>query len=697
MDDRDRNNVITPDPLEVVIKPREIVGEPADPLALDIPDSKLVKIIDKRIRNSRKFFRSSKYNLYERRKKNEMYVLGRQINSKEERQQLKVYESRFLDNALYEIESQIKPIALQNMPDLIIGPNNDSPDARKTAETLTKGIDTQIKNRQNRVALGIAFKHVPVGFVGWLKAEWNPEMGKFGEFQFKPVHYDYMDIDETCNIPNPDEMEFVSELCPTTVQMVVMQFPEKRKEFFAEIKKDGVFAKQLSGKDDFDDGDLATPLQIRQVWFKWYERSDDETIVDSKDAIVNEPGVKWKQIRGVIWKFGDCILKKIKNPNYDYEGEEKQFIYEDPSDEQSKREPTPTELYLAAALNMPIPGSKKEMTYRNYFEMPRVPYYMMTYDQWGKIAYDETSRVEQNLRNQQNMDKNGKDLEEALANKGKHVFSKESGLEAKDIERMDMENPTQDILVDGDVNKVHAYIPPIQPQPQAFANLDRILKRMKDLAGVSAIGGELQSHVATTNQIGRENNFTSLDDLVENTINPACEWMGQWSMQFIKLRYSEPKMVYLLGQRGKDAFIQLKSNMVDQGMIVKIRASGTDKLKAHNEAQQAWQDQSIDPVNYYRDMGYDDYAERSEMFMTWILDKNAYNIKYVMNLLNTDQQAAALAAQPVAPPALPPPLGQPVGGAPMPTGAPQQPVPTDTSAVPIAPPPGIPQASPRGI
>lgn len=699
--DRDRNSILTPDPFDTVLKPREMTGEPTDPLALNIPDKKLVKIIDKRIRDSRKFFKGPKYNLYDRRKKNEMYVLGRQVNSKEERQELKVYESRFLDNALYEIESTIKPIALQNMPDLIIAPGRDDDEARKTAESLTKAIDTQVKSRQNRVALGIAFKHVPVGFAGFIKAEWNSEIGQYGDFEFRPVHYDYIDIDHTCPTPNPDDMEFFSEICPTTVQMVVMQFPNKKKDFFDELKKDGVFAKQLEGKEDFSESDLATPIQIRQVWFKWYERSDDKQIVDSKDKMNNEPGVNWKIVRGVIWKFGDVILKKIKNPNYDYEGEEKVKVYDDPSDESTKRDASPTEMYVAATLNMQIPNSKKEQVYRNYFDMPRVPYYMMTYDQWGKVAFDETSRVEQNLRNQQNMDKNGKDLEEALANKGKHVFSKESGLEAKDIERMDMENPTQDIVVDGDVNKVHGFIPPIQPQPQAFENLDRILKRMKDISGVSAVGGQLQSQVATTNQIGRENNYTVLDDLVENTINPASEWMAQWSMQFIKLRYSEPKMVYLLGSKGKDAFIQLKSNMIDQGMVVKIRASGTDKLKAHNEAQQAWQDQSIDPINYYRDMGYDDYAERAEMFMTFMTDKNMYTVKYIMGLLDTEAQAKALAQMP--PPPMPqgapgaqppPPVGQP--GA-QPVAGPQQPTPGNTAQVPISPPVGPPQASPRAM
>jgi hypothetical protein len=693
----------TPDPLDIITHPEEMAFEPTDPLALDIDDKRLVKIIDKRIRASRAFFRKPAYNLYERRKKNEMYVLGRQISSKEERNELKIYESRFLDNALYEIESTIKPIAMQQMPDLIIGPNNDSNEARETAESLTKAIDTQIKSRENRIALGIAFKHMPVYFTGVIKAEWDSEKGKFGDFTFRPIHPDYIDIDHTASSPNADEMEFISELCPTTVQMVVMQFPKKRKEFFEELKKDGVMAKEIQGEDDFTESDMATPIQIRQVWFKWYEKETDKKVLDSiedvQDEMIREPGVKWKVIRGVIWKFEKCILNKIKNPNFDYVGEEKDFVYPDPSDESSKKEVGASERFLSAALNIPL-NSVTETVYRNYFQSPRVPYYLMTYDQWGKIAYDETSRIEQNLRNQQNMDKNGKNLEEAMQNKGKHVFSKESGLEAKDVEKMDMEDPTQDLIVDGDVNKTHAFISPAQPLPQSFENLDRILKRMKDLAGVSAVGGQLQSEVATSNQIGRENNFTVLDDLVENTINPASEWMAQWSMQFIKLRYTEPHMIYLLGQKGQDAFISLKSNMVNEGMVVKIKASGTDKLKAHNEAQQMWQDQAIDPINFYRDMGFDDYVERADMFVTWMMDKNGYYTKYILGLENVQQQTQALGQQPVVAPQGQPPvptmpaMGQPQQ--PLPVGGPQAPTPTNTSAVPIAP-PAMPQASPRSL
>src|ERR1700689_5018624 len=80
---------------------------PTDPLALDIPDDELSDIVDKRIRDTRNFYKSDEYDLYTRREKLEMYRFGRQIIQKEKDKLLKKYESRYLDNVLYEIESTI--------------------------------------------------------------------------------------------------------------------------------------------------------------------------------------------------------------------------------------------------------------------------------------------------------------------------------------------------------------------------------------------------------------------------------------------------------------------------------------------------------------------------------------------------------------------------------------------------------------
>lgn len=671
-----------------------------DPIALDIPDDKLNKIIDKRIDESRNFFKQ-KYNLYERRLTNENFLFGRQIKEKEDKRGFKPYEARYLDNALYEIEASIKPLAMQKLPDLIVTPGNQSDQAKTDAQNISKIVDDDIKKRENRKVLGVAFKHLPVYFTGIVKARWNPELGKYGDYVFESKNPKYIDVDHTCPTNNSDDMEFIAETLPVTVQDTVMRFPSARGPLLEKLRTEGIVV-----GDDFSEKDLASQINIREVWFKWYQRTDTKDVVSSKNEIPQEPGVRWEQIRGVIWKYKNVILKKIKNPNFDYEGDEQTFVYDDPADENSKRPASNQELMFGAITGIQPTNMTKELTYKNYFQMPRAPYFFMGYDQWGKIPYDETSRIEQNIRNQQNLDKRGKEIQEALDEKGKHVYSKDGGLEAEDIENMDMNDPNQDILVEGDVNKVHNFIPPRTPSPQEFQDLKDTRDRMYGLAGASAVRGQIQSDVATTNQIAREADYTRADDLVEDTINAAAEWMAQWAMQFIKLRYTEPHMRKLLGDKGTFTFVQLKTNMIQDGMDVLIKASGTDKLKAQNNAMDMAKLQLIDPVTFYEDMGLSDPEGRANKLLAFLSGAPTGYATYILQYLSNQPQLSTqgltnqlLGGQSVPSGGnVPPEQAAQPGTPPGPGGqVPQGPTPTNTGQTPAAPPTGAPLGSVRNL
>ena len=666
--------------------------EKADPLALDIPDSDLVKIINQRIKDSRNFF-AQKYNLYERRKKNETYLFGRQVAEQEAKHLLKIYEARYLDNALYEIEASIKPLAMNKLPDLIVTPGDESPQSKDTADQVGKIVDADIKKRNNRVVQGIAFKHLPVYFTGIVKARWDPELGKYGDYKFEVVHPDLVDIDHTCPTNNADDMDFVSQILPMSVQEALMRFPEAKDKLFKELKLQGL----ITGKDvnEFSQKELASEIQVREIWFKWYKRADTGQIVDNKLDTTLEPGIKWEQIRGVMWKYENSILKKIKNPNFDYEGEEQVFTYDDPSDASTKRQLSEDELRASLMGDIPLDNINVEKVYRNYFQMPRVPFFFMGYDQWHKIAYDETSRIEQNLMNQSNLDERGKQIQETLAERGKHVFSKDGGLDADDVEKMDMNDPNQDILVEGDVRAVHSFIAPQRPGPQEFQDMDMTRNRMYGIAGSNAIRGAIQSDVATTNQIAREADFTRADDLVEDTINACSEWIAMWAMQFIKLRYTEQHMRKLLGAEGTVTFIKLKNDMIEDGMEVMIKASGTDKLKAQNNAMEMAKIGFIDPNTFFQDMGLSDPEGRTKKviaYMNGAVDGYSSYQLLLQGVEGTGQMVDQL---------LGPGASSTLQG-PNPSQAPgqllpQSPTPTDTGEVPIAPPTGAPEASPRGV
>ncbi len=669
-------------------KPRDdegIKGALADPLALDIEDDELAEVVDKRLDEIRKYYRDE-YDLYARRTKMEKYLFGRQLLDEEKEHLMKDYESRFQDNVLYEIAASLKPLAMSRLPDLIVTPGNDSEQSQLMAQEIGKAIDTQIKERDNRGVLGLAFKHLPVYLTGIIKARWDNELD---DYVFEVIHPDMVDVDYQSPDNNADNMKLISQIVPLTVEEVIMRFPAKKDEFIKELGKDGIDVKNQ--KPSWKQ--LATVIKIREVWFKWYKKHDNK---------------QWEPIWGVLWKYQDCILKKMKNPNFDYEGEKRYFITDPNGQKRETSNDELTQLTIQMMLSgQPPPGLSQDQVYHNYLDHPPMPYYFMGYDQWGKQPYDETSWLEQSLKNQESLNKRGKQIEEELDQRGHNVWSKESGLKSGDVQAMDSNDPNEDYVVDGNVDDVHKYVPPVRPDQQEFADLDRIKQRMHELAGDNALQGTIQSDTATTNQIAREANFTRADDLVEDTINAAAEWMARMSMHFIKLRYTEDHFRKLLGIAGAVVSTKLNRNMVDEGMQVMIKASGTDRLQAKNNAIDLAKLEKIDVVNFMRDMGYPDYQERAEMLLTMQTDLSTYMVKYVQNLQTSAEMANALEqspeqeqqAQPMPQQTMGMPTQAPFPSTPMPTvgQGPQQPTPTNTAQAPMTPPAGPPQGSPRNL
>ena len=691
--DANSNITASSDPQQQVSNPLEFdnnVLAVSDPMSLDISDKELADIVKTRIENSQKFF-EEKYNLSERRKKHEKYLFGRQVSEAEKQGKYKDYETRSSDNALYEIEASLKPISMQQLPDIIITPGGEGdPQKEESAKNLSIAIDDMNKKRKQREILGLAFKHLPVYLTGVLKARWNSEKGIDGDMDFDCINPEYIVVDETCTTKNEADMSFIAQVVPMTVQDLIMKFPSKKDEIIEKMKFVSVAS---GGQPTYKD--LATEVKIWEVWFDWYKKKGtDEVKTDAEmQDTIFEPGVTWEKISGTLWQYEDLILKKMLDPNFDHVGEDKYFSYQSPGDESTKQEVQPQDIVIAQLTGQQIPNLVKEKIYHNYFSKPRKPYYFFGYDQWGRSAYDETSRIEQNIRNQENLDSQNSTLLDQLKKRVKHIWSKDSGLGAKDIQRMDMDNPKMDALVEGDPNTVHAVVTPERPDQSQFNALQSTRDRMHAIAGSQAITGQLQSDVATNNQIGRENNFTRTDDLVEDTINPASEWLAEWQMQFIKLRYTQDHMRQILGSKGQLTYIRLRRDMISDGMEVMIKSSSTDKLKAQRNAMETAKlgPPFTNPIDFFQDMDMNDPEGRTERGIMFQTDPQGYFTKFVLHLDNTQQQAAALTA---AAPAGNPPLQQP--NAPMNQINPQNPTPGNTSAVPIEPPTML-EGSPRAL
>lgn len=656
----------------------EDVGEITDPLALDIPDDELVKIIDKRIEDSRAYY-AKNYNLFEVRKKNEVYRFGRQIMELEKSDKLKGYETRTLDNVLYEIERTMKPLALSQLPDLIVSPGENTDQSKQLAEMMTKVVNSDLQQEQNRKVLSMAWQHRPVYRVGIIKCIWNPQaFGGLGDYEFIYVHPDAVDIDHTATEADADKMKFIPHKVSLTVEEVIMRFPKAYVKFTDELRKQGVMDK---AQTDPDWKALATPIDIREVWFTDYEKAP------------NEKG-KWQRVEGVIWKYRDCVLAKMKNPYFDYTGEKQTFTYDDPRLESSKRKITADEMQQSLVTGQFPENVTEEQVYHNFFDSPKKPFFFMVYDQWGKQPLDETTHLEQNIANQDNLDFMQKQILDTLKNRGHHIWSKAAGLSSGDIKKMDHNNPDEDYLVNGIPQNQHEFIPPDRPEPQEFEEKDRLRNTMYDMASATSIRGEVQDEAVTNNQIGRESNYTVIDDMVEETINKAAEWIAGWAMHMIKTRYTQAHFRKILGSKGEWIFAQLHQDFVEDGQAVMIKASGADKLRMQNNAMNMGKMEMTDPLSFFEDMGLDDPEGRTARLVTFKSDMPLYLSSFVETAATSTpelaQKLAAITQQQSQ--QNQPPQGAPQPGQQNPNG-PAAPAPGNTQAVAANPPqPVAPQA-----
>jgi hypothetical protein len=563
------------------------VGEIADPLKLELDDKQLIKVLRKRIDDSKNFFKAK--NIPGRQQVNKDFLFGNQLRDDPKPRK---HERPYVENVIYRNWRSIKPVAMSRIPDIIVRPSPTNPGSEQASKDLTKALTQRFKKEDMREVLGMATKHRPVYFFGAIKHRWDPEIGQDGDYVFEWRHPLNMILDHTAKSTDANEHEFLGEWLELTAKEILIRFPDKEKEFLKALGWD---------KDDIEnETKLATKIKIAEIWFTWY----------NKERNPENGKLEFRRIEAVAWIYlgarKGVVLKKMLNPNWDWRGEQNFFIHNQPIDE--------AEIRTALAEQREIAGLTSRRFYRNYLRNPEKPYILIGYDQWGEMPIDQTSEIEQVILLQKALNRRGQDITEQAERAGvKHVFSTEGGFDAAKIQRLNLADKDQDILVDGDIDKAHRSIITPPPAPAQFGAQESVERAIDAIMGAQApLRGEIQSDVATTNQIAREGNISIIDDMVEETVNKAVKKMARSALQYVKLRYTRDHFEAVTGIEGQTTFIAINRDLVDDGMIVEVDASATDKVERKREAFEAARLNFTDPLTFNIDTGKSDPAKRAE-------------------------------------------------------------------------------------
>ncbi|MCP3681663.1 MAG: hypothetical protein GY861_03140 [bacterium] len=569
----------------------------ADPFKLELKDEEFVDVIDQRAADSRAYY--SKKNLRPRQKKLREYYKGVQGDATIEKN-LPKYATPYLENIVYGGMSRQKPIALSRLPDMVVKAGDGGEVSRDSAETLTDLMNTDIKSRKRREILGRAFKEEPLNFYAVIKCRWNEELGFDGDYEFINIHPDNVEWDHTCKTSDVDDMSFFSEEEELTAKEVTMMFPAKADEFLEEVG--------LEDPDKRTEKLMASKYGIKEVHFHWYKDSTDEATGEKQ----------WEKIHAVVWKYNKVVLHKMRNPYFDYEGKINYFT----KAKKEKREPTTDEIYEAM-----FGQGEGQKFYNNYFKNPRKPYYFMTYENMGEDPVDVTTRIEQILLFQDHINLEGLQISEMNARTvGKPVINAQY-ITKKDAKGIDWKDHNQALTVNADdVRKAFAHIPGLPAPAQMYKSKDTNRNFAYEMIGVNATTRGLRETDSTLgqDQMAREADYGMIDDVVEETINPLSEWMGEWSMQMIKMFYTKAHYKDVVGKDGDSLYTAITQDLVEDGMVVEIGASGVDRIQRKRMAIQNV-GMSPDFLNYFQDTEQSNPKERARM--AW-LSVNAPQLYY---------------------------------------------------------------------
>lgn len=609
-----------------------------DPLHLDLENHEFVRVIKENIKESVKFYEGK--NLFERQDRLVQYYLGKQPNPLK---QLKSKITPYKENLIFEAIGRIKPIEQSRMPDLTVKPGNDSEDSKKTAEMLTGMFNSDIKRRQNRKLYGLCVKQEPLYFFSVVKARWNPEIGQYGDYEFVNVHPKNIIFDHTATTSDERDMRYIAEKQELTIKDMIMMFPDKE-----EVIKEA-FGWESEGSEE---SKLATKQTCWEIWFHWYKKGKGK-----------EGKTKFERIDGCVWMYKDVVLKKMKNPYYDFQGERRMFSKE----LEEKKAYSIDEIF--DLIDAEKGNYKEEIVYNNYFNMPRKPYFFFVYEVMGEHPIGETSRIEQVLEFQDAINAQGSIiLDMNLRSRGKDIFDT-NAIDQETIESIDIYDVDQvlgiNVPAGQSISSSHSHIQQQPATPQMYRAMDDNRRKAFEMLAVGATtrGVREQDSTLGESQMMREADFGVIDDIVEDTINALAEWQADWSMQFIKLFYSKPHLKHVLGKDGEVLHMKLTRDIVEDGIEVVVSASGVDKMQRKRMAIQNMQMGIGDPLSFYEDTEQSNPKERAYRAMLAQTAPQVYMQQYL-------QQSQL-------PPDNPPLPGQsPVPGTPpVPEAAPQPPAP----------------------
>ena len=348
-----------------------------------------------------------------------------------------------------------------------------------------------------------------------------------------------------------------------------------------------------------------------------------------EDAIINNTPATYKEawLNGgewVVYKFREKILKKEKNPYWDWEGV--YFTKNELRVFETSELPADKKKLLGAARGVrekrKLTANKYQNYLMNHFDKPRHPYIFASMLELEDRPVGETSLMEQVNPLQKNINQRKRQIaDNASMAQGRWKVDTKfvEGVTKGEIQAM-KSDPEGIIYGDGVSNGITIETGRDLPV-MVTEDLVMSIQEIDSIFGTQATfrGEKEGSETATGRALLREQSYQRLTELID--IVDGVHWeIYNWWLQLIKVRYTETHYTKILGRDRALRIIETMRDDVTDGIDVQVipgQIMPKDRVYRAERALEGVKSGFVTPLTYFEEAEFDnpmEEAKRLEMY-----------------------------------------------------------------------------------
>ena len=539
-------------PFKTLKSPNEIPAVAGLEPSFDMNDQELLSLSQQFLGESQPFHDA----LLKVQKNNEQYYLGNQTK----KNSIPTHKCNAVQNQIFMGVETIVPVMTSNAAQFVATPAQETDESQELANSLQEILKLQYDARRVKKHLEQAARHMIIYRLGIIKVFWDEYIDDWNLRTVRP---------QRIWIPkygsNVDELPYVLEKIDMTNEEIREFFGE---EAFKKVKQTAKGAEMLPGEEE-----RTAYANIHTVWEIW-----------TNDF--------------VFWRCETTILKKQKNPYFDWTGRK----------EKNKDE---------------FGNDVEKDVFYNHFRRPRKPYVFISPFKLGTSVVGETSLIEQGVPLQDIINTLGRSIVNNAKKMGNSAWFVDAEVMEEEKAKSAITNEEGLIIYGTGVanpNLMRREAPPPLPayipntKIQAENAFDNIFGTHATTRGErkqpETLGGRIMLKQADISRI----------DLLVREVDRAVSEIGNWAVQMMKMFYESEKTIKIYGENGLK-FIQFSRDNIEDGIEVAVKEGSTlqvDELSRRNEAVQLFQIGALDPITLYERLKFSNPEEAAERLVRWL-------------------------------------------------------------------------------